>query len=220
MEEEKLKVSKDTQKFIADLADLPPLKYQQVIHVLQTLEKQQEAEAHLENKRGWRYMWQRTPKPYLLMLGYLVFLAPVGSLGYQAFSNVPENLKIIYLIILIAILLLPLLVVFYLSFNYMKKHVEERENTSSEILQKEISKVIQLEGDDVDKKESGNDYFKSLEKIKEKYPNAYESWKQGDEKVLRTLFSEGKKISEISTILKRQPNAIRIRLKKLNLIND
>src|SRR3989344_4944871 len=128
MEEEKLKVSKDTQKFIADLADLPPLKYQQVIHVLQTLEKQQEAEAHLENKRGWRYMWQRTPKPYLLMLGYLVFLAPVGSLGYQSLSYIPNEIKVIHLITLTIILILPLIVVSYLSYYYIKQRIKENES--------------------------------------------------------------------------------------------
>src|SRR3989344_7729221 len=126
---DKIKVPKDTQKFVTDLSDLPAEKYNKVMNVLQTLEKQQEAEAHLENKRGWRYMWQRTPKPYLLMLGYLVFLAPVGSLGYQAFSHMPDDKKVIYLIILAAILILPLLVVFYLSHNYIKQRKTEEQTT-------------------------------------------------------------------------------------------
>ncbi len=128
MEDERIKVSKDTQKFIGDLADLPIEKHHKVRDTLKVLEKQQEAEAHLENKRGWRYMWQRTPKPYLLMLGYLVFLAPVGSFGYQAFSYMPESNKTIFLIILATILMLPLFVVFYLSFHYIKQRKTEETN--------------------------------------------------------------------------------------------
>lgn len=132
-EVQRLKVSKNTQKFVKDLADLPNEKYHKVKNLLNTLEKQQEAEAHLENKRGWRYMWQRTPKPYLLMLGYLVFLAPVGSLGYQAFSHVPNKSQVLYLIILASILILPLLVVFYLSYNYIKQRIkEDKENEKQE----------------------------------------------------------------------------------------
>ncbi len=71
-------------------------------------------------------MWQRTPKPYLLMMGYLVFLAPVGSLGYQAISYIPDDQKTLYQIILASILLLPLLVVFYISYNYIKQRNEEK----------------------------------------------------------------------------------------------
>jgi len=128
-----LKVSKDTQKFVTDLADLSTEKYNKVRNILGVLEKQQVAEANLENKRGWRYMWQRTPKPYLLMLGYLVFLAPVGSFGYQAFSNVSDKYKIIFLIILLIILILPLLVVFYLSYHYIKKGDIEYEGSEKKV---------------------------------------------------------------------------------------
>jgi len=124
-EEENLKVSKDTQKFVADLADLPSEKYHKVTDILSSLEKQHDAEANLEKQRGWRYMWQRTPKPFLLMLGYLVFLAPVGSIAYQAFSSIPDQFKTAYLIIMACTLLLPLLVVFYLSYHYIKKGNEE-----------------------------------------------------------------------------------------------
>lgn len=134
MEEDRLRVSKDTQKFVADLADLPPEKHRKVLSVLEALEKQQGAEAELENKRGWRYMWQRTPKPFLLMLGYLVFLAPVGSVGYHSLSYIPDTQKNLYLFILLAILILPLCVVFYLSYNYMKhtKLLPEKEEVEVE----------------------------------------------------------------------------------------
>jgi len=122
MEEmERISVSKESQKFVKDLSDLPLEKYHKVMNLLGALEKQQDAEANLENKRGWRYMWQRTPKPYLLMLAYLVFLAPVGGFGYQALSHVSDNNIIFFSIILAIILILPLLVVFYLSYNYVKQ---------------------------------------------------------------------------------------------------
>ena len=121
---ERIKVSENTQKFITYISKLPNDKYKKVMDFLENLKNQQETEAYLENKRGWRYMWQRTPKPYLLMLGYLVFLAPVGSLGYQAFSYTPDENKIIYLSILAAILILPLLVVFYLSYHYVQRKEE------------------------------------------------------------------------------------------------
>jgi len=121
-----IKVSKNTQEFVTNLSNLSQDKYTKVMNTLCALKNQNEAEAYLEDKKGWRYMWQRTPKPYLLMLAYLVFLAPVGSFGYQAFSNVSDNFKIIFLISLSLIMILPLLVVFYLSYNFVK-HGEKEE---------------------------------------------------------------------------------------------
>ena len=126
MDDERIRISKNTQKFITDVSRLPNDKYNKVMDFLENLKNQQEAEAHLENKRGWRYMWQRTPKPYLLMLGYLVFLAPIGSIGYQAFSHMPDESKIIFLIVLATILILPLIVVFYLSYHYINQRKEEK----------------------------------------------------------------------------------------------
>ncbi len=135
MDEERIRISKDTQKFITDISNLSDTKYNKLMDFLENLRNQQNAEAHLENKRGWRYMWQRTPKPYLLMLGYLVFLAPVGSFGYQAISHIPDNQKLIFQIILALILLLPLAVVFYLSFHYIKQRKKEE---GLEKLEKEL----------------------------------------------------------------------------------
>lgn len=128
---EKIKVAKDTQKFVGDLADLPSEKYHKVMGILGALEKQQDAEARLENGRGWRYMWQRTPKPYLLMLGYLVFLAPVGSFGYHAMPSINEGYQLIFLAVLSTILLLPLLVVFYLSYHYVKQENKDRKQENN-----------------------------------------------------------------------------------------
>jgi len=132
-ETERIAVSKESQKFVKDLSDLPPEKYHKVMNILGALEKQQDAEANLENKRGWRYMWQRTPKPYLLMLAYLVFLAPVGSFGYQSLSYIPENNQIFFSIMLLVILILPLLVVFYLSYNYVKQQKSEENKEEKQI---------------------------------------------------------------------------------------
>lgn len=56
MDFDEIKVNKDTQKFVKDISELPSEKYQKVRGMLEALERQQQAEAHLENKRGWRYM--------------------------------------------------------------------------------------------------------------------------------------------------------------------
>ena len=130
MEEEynfnnEIKISKNTQKFVIELSQFSSEKQHRIISILNTLSNQQQSEAHLENKKGWRYMWQRTPKPYLLMLAYLVFLAPIGSIGYQAFNTVPEANKTFFLISLMLILLLPLGVVFYLSYQYVHHKIKD-----------------------------------------------------------------------------------------------
>jgi len=126
MEYEALKVSKDTQKFVKDLSELKNEDYKKVMDLLEALKKQQDAEANLESKRGWRYMWQRTPKPYLLMLGYLVFFASVGSFGYNTFSRI-EELKIAFLIVFGVIMISPLIVVSLMSYHYMKHNKSEKE---------------------------------------------------------------------------------------------
>lgn len=60
-------------------------------------------------------------------------------------------------------------------------------------------------------------YHKRLEQIKEKFPNAYEPWKEEEDNKLRNLYLGNASIDEIAQILKRQPNAIRSRLKKHEL---
>jgi len=134
MEYNDVRISKDTQKFIGDVSNLSPEKHNKVMRFLEGLEHQQNAEANLENKRGWRYMWQRTPKPYLLMLGYLVFFGSVGSFGYGAFSHAGEN-QIIFLLVLALIMVVPIIPVAYLSYNYIKnsnkKNIEENQQETS-----------------------------------------------------------------------------------------
>ena len=58
-------------------------------------------------------------------------------------------------------------------------------------------------------------YHERLKKIKEKFNNAYEPWKINEEEKLFELYKDKKLISEISSILRRQPSAIRSRLKKI-----
>ena len=53
---ESIRISKGTQKFVSDLAELPSDKYHKVKNLLSSITEQQEAEAQLEKQRGWRYM--------------------------------------------------------------------------------------------------------------------------------------------------------------------
>ncbi len=62
------------------------------------------------------------------------------------------------------------------------------------------------------------DYNKRLEKIKEIFPNAYEPWSEKNDYLLKELYSKAISIDEIAQILKRQPSAIKSRLKKLGLL--
>ena len=57
-----------------------------------------------------------------------------------------------------------------------------------------------------------------LKEIKKSYPKAYESWNEEEERKLEQLFKSGLKPSEISKKLKRQPSAIRSRLRRLGLL--
>jgi len=63
------------------------------------------------------------------------------------------------------------------------------------------------------------DYHERLEQIKEEFPNAYEPWdEEGDDK-LKRLFSKNLPIQALANIFKRQPNAIRSRLRKFGLLS-
>jgi len=63
------------------------------------------------------------------------------------------------------------------------------------------------------------DYHKRLEKIKEKFPNAYEPWGEEEDNKLKNLYLENTSINKIAQILKRQPGAIISRLKKFGLLS-
>jgi len=60
-------------------------------------------------------------------------------------------------------------------------------------------------------------YHERLKQIKEKFSNAYEPWEEEEDNKLKSLYLENTSIDEIAQILKRQPNAIKSRLRKQGL---
>lgn len=63
-------------------------------------------------------------------------------------------------------------------------------------------------------------YQDRMDKLRKKYPRAYEKWESKEEDNLIKLFNQGTPISDIAKILERQNSAIRARLKKLGLIDE
>jgi len=59
--------------------------------------------------------------------------------------------------------------------------------------------------------------FVSLEKLRKKYPRAYQPWTVRDDNQLAEMFKKGARINDIAGQLQRQPGAIRVRLEKLGL---
>lgn len=55
---------------------------------------------------------------------------------------------------------------------------------------------------------------RTLEDLREQYPNAYKSWPEGDEKRLLKLFADGMGLNKLCLEFKRQPGGIRSRLRK------
>ncbi len=62
------------------------------------------------------------------------------------------------------------------------------------------------------------DYHKRSEQIKEDFQNAYEPWEEEEGNKLKNLYLENTSIDEIAQILKRQPSAVRSRLKKFGFL--
>ena len=91
----------------------------------------------------------------------------------------------------------------YLYDNLQEKR--EVPNLSVEVERKQI------------KDKSKSNYQERLEKIKEKYPNAYEPWTSEADEEIKRLHLEGKSNSELSKIFQRRSSAIRSRLKRLGL---
>ena len=60
-------------------------------------------------------------------------------------------------------------------------------------------------------------YQERLKRIRSKHPRAYEPWTAEEEHKLRIMLVEGVPVKEIARILKRQPGAIRSRIRKLDL---
>jgi len=58
----------------------------------------------------------------------------------------------------------------------------------------------------------------TFEKIRQRYPRAYEKW-TGDEDIrLQNEYNKGLNVQQLSEILQRQPSAIRSRLRKLGIV--
>lgn len=91
--------------------------------------------------------------------------------------------------------------------NHKKENnVVSKENTKDKIVEIILS---------IDTKK---DYHKRLEKIKEKFSNAYEPWEEKDDNKLKELYSKNISVNEIAQILGRQPSAIKSRLRKLEIL--
>ena len=60
----------------------------------------------------------------------------------------------------------------------------------------------------------------TLEKLREKYPNAGRAWTSEDDAQLREMFAENKPHKDIATHFARKPSAIRARLGHLGLIEN
>lgn len=58
-----------------------------------------------------------------------------------------------------------------------------------------------------------------FDEIREQHPQAYRTWTDDEEAMLRKMFERGKQMKEMSGKLGRKPGAIRSRLKKLKLIS-
>ena len=57
-------------------------------------------------------------------------------------------------------------------------------------------------------------YHERLKQIRVSYPNAYDKWTEFDDELLKQEFAKGTSVSELSKIFRRQPGAIRSRIKK------
>lgn len=78
-------------------------------------------------------------------------------------------------------------------------------------LKKELDKVIELWGLNISEKKY------TLNSKREEYGNAYLPWEKSADEYLLKLYSEGRKISELSEIFERNKGAIRSRLKHLGV---
>ena len=82
-------------------------------------------------------------------------------------------------------------------------------------LEKKIFDKFQPKYNLENKRVTKKSYTKSEKQLL--YGNAYEKWTVEDDEKLEMLFCEGKKVTELSTLFKRNPGAIRSRIKKLEL---
>ena len=58
----------------------------------------------------------------------------------------------------------------------------------------------------------------NLEKIRQQHPRAYEKWLDEEDIYLKDKYSEGLSVEELAELLRRQPGAIRSRLRRFRLM--
>lgn len=64
---------------------------------------------------------------------------------------------------------------------------------------------------------SDSNYQERLAEIKQQHPNAYEPWTERQEEILTQMHKGGAPVKAIASALKRQPSAIKSRIRKLEL---
>jgi len=99
---------------------------------------------------------------------------------------------------------------------------------SASSLNSEQENFIRLTGGKTARKNSPTPKIKTeniadktpFEKIRDKYPNAYQPWEEAQDFKLRDLFKEGLSVGELAKVFGRNQGAIRSRLAKLELIKN
>lgn len=72
---------------------------------------------------------------------------------------------------------------------------------------------LQIQDELVEVTKSNKEKYQTrIRSLRERYPNAYRSWKPEDDEELVRLYSAGTSVTEIASRFERQPSAIRCRL--------
>lgn len=106
------------------------------------------------------------------------------------------------------------------KFNDLVKEFEVYKATNSMLLKSTKIDTINFQNDKISL--DANDLIQTEKKFTKEskqlvHKNAYEKWTNEDDDKLELLFCEGKTVSELSEIFKRNPGAIRSRINKLEL---
>ena len=71
---------------------------------------------------------------------------------------------------------------------------------------------------DEEKEKRRDRWNKLIEDARKEYPNAWKSWNESQDNELLILYNEGKSVEEITKIMGRNPNSIRLRLENKHKI--
>jgi hypothetical protein len=82
-----------------------------------------------------------------------------------------------------------------------------------EFLESQIENMLTNESDN-------QAYQDRINKIRKKYPRAYEKWTDEEDQELKTMFESNHKLDRMASKLQRKPGAVRSRLRKLELVDD